>query len=70
MKKFFTLKDMNFKNQRVLLRAGFDVPIDEKGNITDDTRIKAILPTLKYLIKQRTLLLIIQGSETLTRKSY
>jgi len=59
MKKFFTLKDMNFKNQRVLLRAGFDVPIDEKGNITDDTRIKAILPTLKYLIKQKAMIIII-----------
>jgi phosphoglycerate kinase len=59
MKKFFTLKDMNFKNQRVLLRAGFDVPLDEKGNITDDTRIKSILPTIKYLIKKKAMIIII-----------
>lgn len=59
MKKFFTLKDMNFKNQRVLLRAGFDVPLDEKGNITDDTRIKSIFPTLKYLIKKKAMVIII-----------
>jgi len=59
MKRFFTLKDLNFNNQRVLLRAGFDLPLDEKGNIIDDKRIKSILPILKYLIKQKAMIIII-----------
>jgi len=34
-----------------LVRAGFDVPIDDKGNVLDDTRIRASVPTLKYLLE-------------------
>jgi len=45
-----TLKDINVINKRVLVRCDFNVPIDEKGNILEDFRIKQILPTIKYLI--------------------
>ncbi len=47
-----TLKDIDFQDKRVLIRVDFNVPIDKKGNITDDFRIKSSLPTIRY-IKQK-----------------
>jgi len=49
--KLRTLKDANIDNKRVLLRLDLNVPLDEKGNITDDTRIKKSLATIKYLVE-------------------
>jgi len=53
-----TLKDFNFFNKRVLVRCDFNVPIDEKGKILDDFRIKQALPTIKYLIEQRAKIIL------------
>lgn len=47
-----TIKDLNVKNKRVLIRCDFNVPLDEKGGITDDFRIKQTIPTIEYLIKK------------------
>lgn len=38
------------QGKRVLVRADLNVPMDGEGNITDDTRIRAAVPTLKYLV--------------------
>ncbi|MFH1846025.1 MAG: phosphoglycerate kinase [Candidatus Omnitrophota bacterium] len=48
MKK--TLMDVQVKGKRILMRADFNVPLDEKRNITDDARIKAALPSITYIL--------------------
>ena len=45
-----TVKDIDVRGKRVLLRCDFNVPQDEDGNITDNRRIVAALDTIKYLI--------------------
>ena len=45
-----TVKDIDLKGKKVLVRCDFNVPMDEQRNITDNTRIVAALPTIKYLL--------------------
>ena len=46
-----TIRDIDLKGKKVLVRCDFNVPLDENQNITDNTRIVAALPTIKYLLE-------------------
>ena len=55
-----TLKSISFSNKRVLVRVDFNVPV-KNGTITDDTRIRACLPTLSYILAQSGARLVIMS---------
>ena len=44
------INDYNFAGKKAIVRVDFNVPLNEKGEITDDTRIRGALPTLKKIL--------------------
>ncbi len=53
-----TVKDIDLKGKKVLVRCDFNVPMDEQKNITDNTRIVAALPTIKYLLENNCAIIL------------
>jgi len=53
-----TIKDIDISDKRVFFRVDFNVPMDEHQNITDDSRIRAVLPTLEYALDHNSKLII------------
>ena len=54
-----SLRDIEVKDKKVLMRVDFNVPLDDNCNIMDDTRIKAALPSVKYLIENKAKLILV-----------
>ncbi|NPA52025.1 MAG: phosphoglycerate kinase [Aquificae bacterium] len=50
---YMTLEDVDVSNKRVFVRTDYNVPLDEFGNIVDDTRIRETIPTINYLIDRK-----------------
>lgn len=53
-----TIKDIELEGKKVLVRCDFNVPMDENQNITDNTRIVAAMPTIKYLMEKNCAIIL------------
>lgn len=58
MSQIKTIKDVNLKGKKVFVRVDFNVPFDTKGEISDDTRIVAALPTIKHLVEEGAMVVL------------
>jgi phosphoglycerate kinase len=52
------IDDIDIKGKRVLMRVDFNVPLDENKNITDDTRIRSVLPTINYALDENAMVIL------------
>ncbi len=53
-----SIREVDLKGKTVIMRVDFNVPLDKAGNITDDTRIRAALPSIQYVLEQDTKLIL------------
>lgn len=58
MKKL-TIKDIDLSNKAVIMRVDFNVPIGKDGKVSDDTRITAALPTIKYAVEKKAKVILL-----------
>jgi phosphoglycerate kinase len=52
------LNELDIKNKRLLIRVDFNVPVDNNLNITDDNRIRGVLPTIKYALDENAMVIL------------
>jgi len=52
------IKDLDIKGKKILIRVDFNVPLDDQGNITDDIRIRGVLPTINYALDEDARIII------------
>ena len=52
------IRDLDIKGKKLLIRVDFNVPLDDQGNITDDTRIRGVLPTINYALDEHAKIII------------
>ena len=52
------IKDLDIRDKKVLIRVDFNVPLDDQGNITDDIRIRGVLPTLNHALDEHARIII------------
>ena len=53
------IKDLDIRGKKILMRVDFNVPLDEQGNITDDIRIRGVLPTVNHALDENAAIIII-----------
>ena len=53
-----SIQDIHLRAKRVLLRADFNVPMDDQGQITDDIRVRMVLPTIRHILQEKGRLII------------
>lgn len=57
--EFLDVSRADVCNKRVIVRGGFDVPVDDHGNITDDSRLRLSVPTIRHLIERKAKVILI-----------
>ena len=64
-----TVEDIDLKGKKVIVRCDFNVPLDEHLKITDEKRIVASLPTIRYILEQGAKLILMSHLRQAQRKS-
>lgn len=53
-----SIRELDIEGKKVLIRVDFNVPMDDEGNITDDIRIRMVLPTISYALEQNAKIIL------------
>lgn len=62
-----TIDQINYKDKRVVMRVDFNVPLDENFNITDDTRMRAAIPTIRKVLNDGGMVILMSHLDVLRK---